>query len=286
LLEEQKKDKELMKLLEKKFSASQAAKVDLLNAKVVTEQLAQSLLQNRNDFELQLTAFRQIIKRPTDKTLFPRIPERIVIPDVSKGFDDLANVMLRNNHAVAQAQYQLESSKATLTNARLQMLPDFQITAAVNDWSPPSSPPNPGVFKDYTLGVGIAIPIFFAFNELEGVHAAEHTRGASEYQLTSQELQAFNGLQTAYNSLKAMLKDLDASERLVVPAAKASYDLTLLTYGLGKADYFALNQSRNAWHDATRDMLTKRQSAAQFYNQLIAQLGCDISRTEGPNVCK
>lgn len=86
--------------------------------------------------------------------------------------------------------------------------------------------------------------------------------------------------------MKAALSVYETSEKLVVPAAKASYDLTLLTYGLGKADYFMLNQSRQAWHDAQRDMLTKRQSAAQFYNQVITLMGCDIAKTEGPNACK
>jgi outer membrane protein, heavy metal efflux system len=284
LLEEQRKDKDLIKLLEKRYGASQAAKVDLLNAKVVTQQIAQSILQNRNDYDLQITQFRQIIKRPTDKTLFPRIPEKIVIPAVNKSFEDLVEMMNKNSHAIAQAQRQVDSTGSLLTNAKLQMLPDLQLTGSVNDWLPASAP-NQGTNQSYTIGVGIVVPIFFAFNELEGVHAAAHNNSAAEYQLTSQQLQGLSALQTAYTSLKATLKDLDASERLVVPAAKESYDLTLLTYGLGKSDYISLNQSRNAWHDAMRDMFTKRQNAAQFYNQLIAQVGCDISKTGGSNAC-
>ena len=286
LLEEQKKDRELMKLLEKKFSASQAAKVDLLNAKVTTEQISQSILQNRNDYELQLTNFRQIIRRPTDKNLLPQIPEKIMIPPVKQSFDDLVDIMLRNNHLISQAKRQVDSTESLLTNARLQLFPDFQLMAAVNDWLPTGAPLGPTVLQDYSLGITITVPLFFVFNELEGIHTAEHNKGAAEYQMTSQQLQAFNGLQTAYASLNATLKDLDVSEKLVVPAAKASYDLTLLTYGLGKADYFALNQSRHSWHDATRDLLTKRQLAAQLYNQLIAQVGCDIAKTGGPNDCK
>lgn len=287
LLEEQRKDKELIKLLEKRFGASQAAKVDLLNAKVVTQQIAQSILQNRNDYELQLTEFRHIIKRPSDKTLFPRIPEQIIIPPLEKSFDALVEIMNKNSHAIAQAQKVVDGSTSLLTSAKLQALPDLQLSGSVNDWTPQASPnENVGVTQSYSLGIGISVPIFFAFNELEGVKSAQHSKSAAEYQLTSQQLQAVNGLETAYTSLKAALKDLEASEKLVVPAAKESYDLTLLTYSLGKADYFALNQSRKAWHEAMKDLLTKRQNAAQFYNQLIAQIGCDISRPSGgPNAC-
>lgn len=284
LLEEQRKDRELIRLLEKRYGASQAAKVDLLNAKVVTEQIAQSILQNRNDYDLLLTQFRQLIKKPTDKSFLPKIPEKIIIPPVNQSFDDLVNMMSRNNHSIAQARRVVDSTSSQLTNARLQALPDFQLTAGINNWTQVAAP-NPGVTQDYTIGVGITVPIFFAFNELEGVHAAEHTKGAAEYQLTSQQLQGINGLQTAYASLKATLKDLEASEKLVVPAAKESYDLTLLTYGFGKSDYISLNQSRKAWHDAMRDMFTKRQNAAQFYNQLISQIGCDISKAGGANAC-
>ena len=286
LLEEQQKDKDLIKLLEKKFAASQAAKVDLLNAKVATEQIAQSILQNRNDYEVQLTLFRQIIRRPTDQSLMPKIPEKIMIPPVKQSFEQLVPIMLRNNHSIAQAQAQVDSAGSLVTNARLQGLPDLQLTAALNTWIPIGAPNGPTVTRDYTLGIAVVVPIFFPFNELQGAKAAEHTRNSNEYQLNSQQLQAVSGLQTAYTSLEATLKDLDASERLVVPAAKAGYDLTLLTYGLGKADYFMLNQSRTAWHDSMRDMLTKRQNAAQLYNQLIALMGCDIAKTEGPNVCK
>jgi outer membrane protein TolC len=285
LLDEQKSDAALIKLIEKRFAASQASKVDLLNAQVATQQIAQAILQNRNDYDVLLTQLRQLIRRPTDKSIFPNVPKAITIPNLTKDYDELVAIMLRNSHAVGAAQKQFESSDSLVTNAALQALPDLQLSAAYNRWLP-SSTPNPGSVSDVTIGIGIAVPIFFVFNELPGINAAQHDRAAAELQLTSQKLQATAALQTAFVSLKATLKDLDASQHLVVPAAKASFDLTMLTYGMGKADYLMLFQTRKALHDAERDMLNKQQNAAQFYNQVIAQLGCDIERTEGPYVCK
>ena len=285
LLDEQEKDKELVKLIEKKFSASQASKVDLLNAEVATQQIAQAILENRNDYDVLLTQFRQIIRRPADKALAPRIPDVIVIPTVTQTLDELVPVMLKNNHAVAAAGRTVDSQSSLRTSASLQAFPDLQLSAGINKWIPPAAP-NQGLTRDYSIGLGIAVPLFFPLNELQGIHAAGKNLEAAENQLASQQLQAISNLQTAYTSLQATLRDLDMSEKLVVPAAKASFDLTLMTYGLGKADYFILNASRKAWHDSERDMLTKRQNAAQFYNQLITQMGCDIAKSEGPNVCK
>jgi outer membrane protein TolC len=146
--------------------------------------------------------------------------------------------------------------------------------------------PIPGVTRDYNMGIGIAIPIFFPFNELAGMKAARRDVSNAEYQLESLRIQAVADLQTIYMSIQAAEREVDNLTRFVVPAAKASYELTLLTYSLGKADYFRLNESRRAWLDAERDLLTKRQNAAQLYNQLIAQVGCDFSRNEGPHACK
>lgn len=285
LLDEQQKNKELVKLIEKKYAASQASKVDLLNAEVATQQIAQAILENRNDYEILLTQFRQLIRRPADRSLIPQVQEKIEIPVVKQSFDELIPIMLRNNHAVLGSQKTVDSQSALLTSASLQALPDFQLTAAVNDWLP-SGAPNPGITRDYTAGIAVVVPIFFPLNELQGVHAARSSLDAAQNQAASQQLQAVSGLQAAYTSLQATLRDLDTSEKLVVPAAKASFDLTLMTYGLGKADYFVLNESRKAWHDAERDMLTKRQAAAQFYNQLVAQMGCDIAQSEGTHACK
>ena len=281
------KDKDLINLIEKRFAASQASKVDLLNAQVATEQIAQAILENRNDYDILLTQFRRIIHRPTDKTLMPLIPETVSIPTVVQSFDELVPMMLKNNQAVAAAQQTVESQQALLNNAKLQALPDFQFSAGRNDWVPTNVPSSPN-FKghDYTIGVGMVIPLFFALDGLQGIHAAAKNRDAAENQLSSAQLQAISGLQTSYTSYKAALKDLVTSETLVVPAAKQSFELTLLTYALGKADYLIVNQSRQAWHEASRELINKRQNAVQLYNQLIAQVGCDLNQSEGPHACK
>ncbi len=285
LLDEQKRNEELTRLLEKKFAASQAAKVDLLNAEVTTRNIAQAILENRNDYEVLVTQFRQLIRRPEDRWLFPQVPGEIVIPSVNQRFDDLAATMLKNRQLLLASQKQIESSESSLKNAYLAPFPDFQLTFAVNNWHEPGSAPNPGLTRDYTIGIGVSVPIFFPLNEAPGIRAAQHDLSATERQFDSQRIQSVADLQTIYTSLNAAQKALESMKKFVVPAAKASYDLTLLTYSLGKADYFRLNEARRTWHDAERDLLAKRQSAAQLYNQLIAQVGCDIGKNEGPHAC-
>ena len=285
LVDEQKKDAELLKLLEKKYAASQAAKVDLLNAKVVSETIAQSILSNQNDYDILVTQFLQLIRRPGDKELLPIIPEKIIIPPVKDSFESLSATMSRNRHAIVAAEKAVDGSQSSLNNAILQPFPDLQLTAAVNNWLPAGAPNGPTVLRDYTIGFAVSVPLFFPFNELVGIHAAQTDLGNAEAQLDSARIQAVADLQTTYTSLIAADRELSGLEKLVLPAARESYSLTALTYSLGKADYFMLNQSRNTWLDSERQMLTKKQQVANLYNQLVDQVGCDITRTEGPHAC-
>jgi outer membrane protein TolC len=285
LIDEQKKDAELLKLLEKKYAASQAAKVDLLNAKVVSETIAQSILANQNDYDILVTQFLQLIRRPGEKGLLPIIPEKIIIPPVGQSFEELTGTMSRNRHSIIAAEKSVEGSQSSLTNTDLQAFPDFQFTAGVNNWISSSAAPNPGVLRDYTFGIAMSVPIFFPFNELVGIHAAQTDLGTAEALLDSARIQAVADLQTTYTSLIAADRELNGLEKLVLPAARESYGLTALTYSLGKADYFMLNQSRNTWLDSERQMLSKKQQVANLYNQLVDQVGCDITRTEGPHAC-
>ena len=285
LNDEKKRDERLIKLLEKKFATSQAAKVDLLNAKVVTAQLDQDILANRNEYEVLTTQFRQLIKRPDRIDLFPRIPREIIVPELKKSFEELSTLMLKNNHSILGANSVVEASQAAVTLANLQPFPDFQLMTSVNSWNIPAGAPIPGVTRDYSFGIGVSVPIFFPFNELTAIRAAKQDLSNADYQAQSTKLTAVAALQTTYTSLQAAQKEATNLTKLVVPAAKASYDLTLLTYSLGRADYFRLNESRRAWFDSQRSLLSKKQAVAQFFNQFIEQVGCDFSSKGGPHAC-
>lgn len=285
LKDEEKRDEKLLRLLEKKMASGQAAKVDLLNAKVVAAQLQQELLANRNEYEVLTTQFRQIIKRPDKSDLFPKIPEEIIVPKLNRSFEDLSRLMLKNRHLLLAANHQVEAAHSALTLASLQALPDFQLMTAVNVWNSPTGPPIAGVTRDYTFGIGISVPLFFPFNELTGIRAAEKDLSSADYQAESQRLTAIAELQTTYTSLRASQTEGENLAKLVVPAAKSSYDLMTLTYSLGKADFFRLNEARKAWFDSQKELLTKRQASASFYNNFIQEVGCDFSKHEGAHAC-
>jgi outer membrane protein TolC len=285
LIDEQKRSERLLRLLEKKYATSQAAKVDILNSKVVSAQIDQDLLANRNDYEVLLTQFRQLIKKPDHNEMYPQVPKDIVVPPLNKTFEQLSHLMLKNKHLLLASDHQVEAAQSNLTLANLQAFPDLQLTTGMNVWNSVPGSPIPGVLRTYNFGIGIAIPLFFPFSELSGIKAARQDLMSADYQAQASRLQAIADLQTTYTGLQAAQKELKNLDALVVPAAKASYDLMALTYSLGKSDFFRLNDSRKSWFDSQRALLTKKQNEAQLYNQFIQNVGCDFSKTEGPHAC-
>ena len=156
----------------------------------------------------------------------------------------------------------------------------------MNVYNIPSAQPVSGISRDYSVGIGVAIPIFLPFNELSSIQAAARDRDSAEATEEAQRLQALADLQTAHTAFQSALRTIENYTTIVLPAAKASYDLTLTTYSLGKADYFILNEARKNWVQAQKDLLAKKVSAAQLLNQITQEIGCDITNPEGsPNVC-
>ena len=285
LADELRKAQQLVKLIEKKYSAAQAAQADLLNARVVVANLQHDTIDNQNDYAFQLNQFRNLIKKPGSTEFAPLIPDQIVIPKVKQPLEELTKIMLRNRHQLKSSQFQIDGTEAALNSARLAALPDLQLTGALNVYNVPQAEAVPPLARDYSLGIGVAVPIFFPFNELSGIQAATRDRDAAEAQGESLRIQAVSDLQTAYTGLQSAQRALSDFTSIVLPATKASYALTSTTYSLGKADYFILNDARKNWVQAQKDMLAKQVSAANFFNQIVQQVGCDSNSGDGPDAC-
>jgi outer membrane protein len=284
--EEERRAEELQALLEKKLAAAQASQVDLLNAKVALAGLRQDILTNRHEQAKLVTAFLNLIHRSGSPDLRPRIPDEIPVPSLALGLEELRALMLRNAPALLAARKQVEASDAALAGAWLAPLPDLQLNAAMTIYKIPAAEALPGISRTYSMGIGVSLPIFYPFNELSGTHAARMDLSAAEAQAESQRLSSLAGLQDTFADLGAARQELENLASLVQPAAKSAYDLARLAYSLGRADYFVLNQARQAWIQAQKDVIARKLAAARLYDQLVDQVGCDFSNPEGPHACR
>jgi len=286
LAEESARTDDMLALVEKKYSLGQASQVDVLNSRVIAAGIRQDILANENERKDLLTQFRTILRLGPKAEESPTVPLDIVVPAAHPDLTRLTELMLRNRHGLRSARHQVESAEALVTQSFLAPFPDFQLSAGVNIYHVPSAEPVTGVSHDYNVGVGIAIPLFYPFNELSGLRAARMDRSTAEAQLDAARNQALADLQTTFARLDSTGKEKLNLQNLVLPAAKAAYDLALKSFALGKADFVRLNDARSQWVKAQSDSIQKQLAHAQLHIDLTQQVGCDFSEGARFNACQ
>ena len=286
LEDETRKSKDLLSIVQRKYASAQVAQVDLLNAQVVLAKSEHDLLVCVNNQRLLITQFLSLVNRPGAKDIAPKIPDDTSIPKLDRSLDELAEIMHRNRPALLALGKQVESAQSLSTGANLSALPDIQFTGAMNVYHVATAEPVPGNDRDYSLGIGVAIPLFFPFNELNTAKAARRDQLIAEAQVDSSRISALADLETLYTKFESVTAEADILQNLVIPGSKASYDLTLKTYTLGRVDYLRLNDSRQNWIQAEKDLLQKKIDAADSYNKIVQQVGCDFPMERGFHVCK
>ena len=284
LQEELKRSEEVLRVLERRYSLGQLTQVDLLNARAEKAGLLQAILVNEEDAKLMLSRFWIALRRSQVEEW---VPERLELtaPVPHKTLVQLREAMFENRPALKALDFSVRSSSASLTASRLQALPDFTLMTGINDFFVDQAKQNSGVSRDYTFGVGITVPLFFFFNELNGIRAARADHSSAEAQRDSARLQALTDLETQSVKLNSAVRELNNLEKLVLPASKAAYELALKSYALGKVTYVQLHDIRRSYRSAQTDRLQKRLSISQLYIQLLQQVGCDLTKRSRWNEC-
>src|SRR5262249_24588863 len=130
------------------------------------------------------------------------------------------------------------------------------------------------------------VPIFFPLSEWTNIRAASKDREVAQLNEDSLRLNSLFNLQSAYTKFQASERQRENLNKFILPAAKASYDLVLKSYSLGRADYLRLNDARQVWIQAKRDYLSKTLESTMLYNALTLQVGCDLSGKEEAHACQ
>ena len=275
---------EVLKIIERKYAMGQASQVDLLSSKSAVAKLNHDLLNATEMSKVLQAQFLTILRKPDAN--YEATPDvNIEVPEIILNQEQLIQSMLNNRHLIKSAEYQIGSADASSTYAAMQWLPDIQLTAAMQLYNLPSSQPNPDLSRDYSFGFQIIIPIFYPLNERNIYRSAHADRATAESQSDSTRLQAISDLKSNFTLYQAGYRQLKDMQDFLLPATKASYDLTLKSYALGKSDYLRLSDARNNWISTQRDELSKRSELAQLFNTITLNVGCDFRNKEGPHAC-
>ncbi|MGZ3773628.1 MAG: TolC family protein [Pseudobdellovibrionaceae bacterium] len=287
LVGEIKKAKDLITLQEKKYANGQAAQVDILNSRVNLSRLELDLLSTHNEHNQLLNEFMNILGRPEGKSYAPQTDASIFKVVEVPNLDFLQEKMAKNKPALKSIRFQKNSFESMVLNARLTPLPDFQFTAGMNNYINSNAAPVSGLTRDYLMGVSITIPLFYPLSDLQALRSAKADLETAETRVRATEMSAISDLMSAYTNFTSTAKEIKQLSDIVLPAAKASYQLTLSAYSMGRADFLRLNDARSTYIQSEKDFINKKKSLAQIYVQLLQTVGCDFNSKEtGPHSCE
>lgn len=287
LIEEIKKAEDLIKLQEKRYATGTGAQADILNSRVTLSLLKQSLLSNENDKILLSYTFLKILGVPDKADLSPKVTDDIMkIPKTIPPLATLREYMLKYRPDLEGSRHDLAAAKSALTSAYLGAFPDFQLSAAMNTYPNPNAEAVPGQSRDYTFGVGVTLPIFYPLNDYANVRAANSDRDAAEHKKMSTEISDLSDLNTNYANFNLLTKTVEQMEHVVIPAAKASYDLALKGYSFGRLNFLTLNDARTTYVQTKRDYILNKLQYAKVYYGLFGTVGCDFTKKDGPHACQ
>jgi multidrug efflux system outer membrane protein len=285
LSEERRRVKTLLPVAQEQFKVGKGSETDVLNLKVVDGNLAVELVNLDSERNTLLARFRQVINHPNEMDFEPLIPKSVALPAIDQTPDRLVAVLEVNRPGLKAVAAQRKSAEASLKRAKMSPLPDFILSGQVNNAHSPAVTNLPGYQRTYSFGGGISIPIFYPANEHYGIKAAKRDLDVARHQERNEYLVAVSDLHVAFSNLQTAKAQVRNYSHLVVPAARANYDLVTTNYSVGKMSYVQLNDARDDWLKAQRGYLTTLLSGVKLFNMIVREMGCDPSGTAGYYAC-
>lgn len=285
LAEERRRIKTLLPVAQEQFKVGKGSETDVLNLKVVDGNLAVELVNLDAERNTLLARFHQVINRPNDTDIEPLVPKTVNIPAINQSTDRLVAILEVNRPGLKAVAAQRKSAEESLKRAKMSPLPDFVLSGQVNNAHSPAMTNLPGYQRTYTFGGGITIPIFYPANEHYGIKAAKRDLDVAKNQERNEYLVAVSDLHVAFSNLQTARAQVRNYSHLVVPAARANYDLVMTNYTVGKMGYVQLNDARDDWLQAQRGYLTTLLSGVKLFNMIVREMGCDPSGSAGYYAC-
>lgn len=246
-----------------RLRTGRAADLDVLRAEVNLENLRPQLVEAQNAAEVALLHLKRLTNIPFRQALALATPLTLPSPEelAASELDPEAVVSARSSVQAAQEQVALRRAQVRLE--RTAFLPRMALRASYGrqlfadglfdfggDWRP-----------DFTVGVGVQIPIFSGFQRQAAVAQAQVELDQARYRLQQLREAVQLQLEQALGE-KRRARSLIAARQRTVEQAEEVYRLTTLQYEEGVSTQLEVAEARLALLQARSHLV---QALADFY---------------------
>lgn len=246
-----------------RLRAGRASDLEVLRAEVELENLRPQIVQAQNALEVSVLNLKRLTNIPYEQPLALITPLTLPSPDVlaEAELDPVAATSARASVLAAQEQVSIREAQVRLERAGY--LPSVAANAGYGrqlfadgifdfggTWRP-----------DFTVGIGIQIPIFDGFRRSASVQQAKVQLSQAEYQLAQLREAVQLQLEQARGE-KERARSLIAARQRTVEQAERVHDLTMLQYDEGVTTQLEVSNARLALLQARSNLV---QALADFY---------------------
>ncbi len=219
-----------LKTVNQLFEAKEAAKVDILQAKLEAQQTELSLIAARNRLAAAWRELTAVCNLPLDESrpIVGRPDE--VLPLVS--FEETKARLLSTSPEVAEAMANIERARWAVARAEAEPIGDLNVQGVVMQDN------GIGGKTDGIVQVTMPLPIYN--RNQGGILAAQRELTAATYALEQLEVRLSQQLAGVYERYSTARESVDRYQKDLLPAAAESLDLSRAGYGAGEFSFLSL----------------------------------------------
>jgi cobalt-zinc-cadmium efflux system outer membrane protein len=268
---------QILAIAKRRYESGAITQVDLMFAQ-------SSIYTNENDL-LDLNANEKSVRAQLNLLLSKNSDDEIEVEPlqwlVYPALDKAATLdkMITNRPEIAAAQHTRDASEKTRTLAWMSLLPDFQFYLGTTYYNVPGATPFSNTTNDnhtYMVGVQLVIPIWGLLNERENIISANGELAVAEANVSSLYLQSKITLENSLQTLAATRSKLENYKLHLLPLAKQTLDLALVSYSSNKIDFQTLTGAANTWRQTRRDFYALIVSYLTTYFSVGQLIGEDL----------
>jgi cobalt-zinc-cadmium efflux system outer membrane protein len=215
------------------YNVGQADRPDYLEIEIEIERAEIDLLRAKNDRE---EVWRVLGTMVGNSELRPaRLAGNLEDGIASFDQDELLNTLLRDSPEIKAAQAGVERARAVLVRARAERIPDLFVRGGIAYNNERLESDGRKVGAEGVLEVGVNVPIFN--RNQGGIAAAEGELAIAERELQRLQLLLRGRFASSFREYRNAAQMAEKYRALVIPKARASYDMYLSNFKQMAAAY-------------------------------------------------
>ncbi|HTR61806.1 MAG TPA: TolC family protein [Candidatus Binataceae bacterium] len=255
----------VLKVTQIAYTANQVTQTDFISAEFDLAAARNQQQQYRTAILNDKTALNQLLYRNVDEPL--AVDTTLTLNPLQQRVDSLVDQAWMVRQEILQSALTEKNFNTALYLAKMEYLPDFVVGFQLDNYLIASFAPKPSQTTDWSVQVGLNIPIFFWLKQNEDVERARHDLQAARDDIGSLRSQTAAAVTSLYRTAQFQYETAALYRDSLTPLARQNFQVALIAYQSGKIDFTTLAAALQREYGARISYL---QAANQFLAGRVA----------------